>query len=140
MKITAEYGEIEINDKTLPSKFLEGPATIAIQDLGVGDPTVLVFPGRYNNKTNEAVDTIGLDSELTGYVRLTSALHGVVPDLSNLRRVDGNPITSQDFDAVTESLVEDGHIAYATEIIRISMDTDPDDPWPIRPENIVNWV
>lgn len=140
MKITAEHGEIEINDKTLPTKFLEGPVSIAIQDLGVGDPTILVFPGRYDNKTNSAVDSIGLDSELTGYVRLTAVLHGVVPDLSNLRRVDGAPITSQDFDAVTESLLEDGHIEYATEIIRISMDTDPDDPWPIRPENIANWV
>lgn len=140
MKITAEHGEIEINDETLPTKFMAGPASIAIQDLGVADPTILVFPGRYDNKTDSAVGSIGLDSELTGYVRLTSALHGVVPDLSNLRRVDGAPITSQDFDAVMESLVEDGHIAYATEIIRISTDTDPDDPWPIRPENIVNWI
>lgn len=127
MKITASNGEIEINDEVVPSRFLGSPVTLAITDLGVADPTILVFPRSYGGQTNNAVSFSGLGAEVTGYVRLVGGLRGVYPDLTHLQRVDGKALTSQDFDIILESLEEQGFFEYAAKVIRVTL--DPEDPW-----------
>lgn len=140
MKITAASGDLDLSPDTIPRRFVGGPCSIALQNLGVSDPTILVFPGNYENKSNNAVNYSGLGAEVTGYVRLSGFIHGVVPDLTNLHREDGVPLNSTDFEAITESLVADGFIAFATQVIGITRDLDDEDVWPVPPEDIVAWV
>lgn len=130
MKITGPNGEVDLSD-TVPYKFLGGPVSIAIQNLGVCDPSILVFPGLSDNVSKSARTFFALESEVTGYVRLTGFPSGVFPDLTQLRRVDGKALTSQDFEQVAASLDQEGLIAFAEKVIRVTLDED--DNWLVRP-------
>lgn len=129
MKISDHNGEVDLTN-TVPLQFLGGPVTVAIQDLGVADPVVLVFPGKVENVTQTNNTFYSSQSEFTGYVRLSGFPLGVYPDLTQLRRVDGKALTAQDFEIVVQSLGEDGFIHFTENIIRITLDED--DEWLAR--------
>lgn len=129
MKISDHNGEVDLAN-TVPIQFLGGPVTVAIQDLGVADPAVLVFPGNVENVSQTKNTFYSSESEFTGYVRLSGFPLGVYPDLTQLRRVDGKALTAQDFEIVVQSLGEDGFIHFTENIIRITIDED--DEWLAR--------
>lgn len=136
MKLVTHDTEVTLSDDTVPHRLLGGPASIAIEHLGKADPDVLVFPGSHRNRTTLAVDYGGLESELTGFIRLTGFQYGIVPDLTNLRRVDGNPLDSTDFREIVESLVDNGFITFATKVTRATFELDDGDVWPVPVEEI----
>lgn len=129
MKISDHNGEVDLTD-TVPARFLGGPVTVAIQNLGVADPAVLVFPGNVENVSQTKNTFYSSESEFTGYVRLSGFPLGVYPDLTQLRRVDGKALTSHDFENVVQSLGDDGFIHFTENVIRITLDED--DEWLAR--------
>ena len=129
MKISDRNGEVDLTD-TVPDRFLGGPVTVAIQNLGVSDPAVLVFPGNVENVSQTKNTFYSSESEFTGYVRLSGFPLGVYPDLTQLRRVDGKALTAHDFENVVQSLGDDGFILFTENVIRITLDED--DEWLAR--------
>ena len=129
MKISDKNGEVDLTN-TVPDRFLGGPVTVAIQNLGVADPVVLAFPGNVENVSQTKNTFYSTESEFTGYVRLSGYPLGVYPDLTQLRRVDGKALTPHDFEIVVQSLEDDGFIHFTENIIRITLDED--DEWLAR--------